>query len=279
MRRTNVATVPLTRWASAIAASLPDGSRRPLSIVSSLMRLPRGRRPTPEPLYASASFVTLTFAVGFSRCTTISAVIIFVSDAIGSTRSGRRRHRTSPVSRSKSRPLRGCWWKRNRSGSAVASSLSCSGRAAGSAAWTGPLATCSGAGAGRVRGAVAVESAPRSPPPALPPHPAATSSAASAAASIARHLLIAAEDEATRRRCPARAPRRASVHRVAGPVVVGVVPARERLDREHAEQEPADVREVGDAASTAGRVGLVEVAEEHLLGEPDHEEEHRRDLD
>ena len=50
IRVTNLETVPLTRWASAIAASLPDGSSRPLSIVSSLMRLPRGSTPTAEPL-------------------------------------------------------------------------------------------------------------------------------------------------------------------------------------------------------------------------------------
>jgi hypothetical protein len=50
IRRTKAATVPLTRWASAMAASLPDGSSSPLSIVSSLMRLPLGSTPTAEPL-------------------------------------------------------------------------------------------------------------------------------------------------------------------------------------------------------------------------------------
>ena len=42
-------TVPLTLCASAIAASLPDGSSRPLSIVSTPMRRPRWNIPTPEP--------------------------------------------------------------------------------------------------------------------------------------------------------------------------------------------------------------------------------------
>ena len=44
------ARVPLTRWASAIAASLPEGSSSPWSIVSTPMRRPRGSSPTPEPL-------------------------------------------------------------------------------------------------------------------------------------------------------------------------------------------------------------------------------------
>ena len=46
----SAATVPLMRWASAMAASLPEGSSSPLSIVSSLMRLPLGSTPTAEPL-------------------------------------------------------------------------------------------------------------------------------------------------------------------------------------------------------------------------------------
>ena len=50
MRCTKPATVPLMRWASAMAASLPEGSSSPLSIVSSLMRLPLGSTPTAEPL-------------------------------------------------------------------------------------------------------------------------------------------------------------------------------------------------------------------------------------
>src|SRR3954466_6583327 len=90
----------------------------------------------------------MTFAVAFSRFTTISAVIIFVSDAIGSTRSGSRRQRTAPVSRSKSRPLRGWSWKRTRSGSAVASSLSRSGGGAGAAGWDGPVGVWGGGGGG-----------------------------------------------------------------------------------------------------------------------------------
>ena len=49
----------------------------------------------------------LTFEPFGTRRATISAVIIFVSDAIGSTRVGSRRHSTSPVSRSNSRPERG----------------------------------------------------------------------------------------------------------------------------------------------------------------------------
>ena len=44
------ARVPAARWASAIAASLPDGSSSPLSIVSTpdpLARAGAGRRPSP----------------------------------------------------------------------------------------------------------------------------------------------------------------------------------------------------------------------------------------
>src|SRR3954469_2968594 len=66
---TKLRTVPLTRWASAIAASLPLGSSSPLSSVSSLTRLPRGSTPTPDPLYASASLVTRTFAEAAARAT------------------------------------------------------------------------------------------------------------------------------------------------------------------------------------------------------------------
>jgi hypothetical protein len=42
--------LPAARSASAIAASLPDGSSRPCSIVRTGMLLPRGSSPTPEPV-------------------------------------------------------------------------------------------------------------------------------------------------------------------------------------------------------------------------------------
>ena len=43
-------TVPPARWASAIAASLPDGSSSPCSIALTPISLPRGSSPTPEPV-------------------------------------------------------------------------------------------------------------------------------------------------------------------------------------------------------------------------------------
>jgi hypothetical protein len=66
-----------------------------------------GRIPTPEPLYASACFVTRTFASGGSLRTTSSAVIIFVSEAIDRTLYGCRAHNTLPVWTSKSSPAVG----------------------------------------------------------------------------------------------------------------------------------------------------------------------------
>src|SRR5215211_5115536 len=53
----------------------------------------------------------------------------------------------------------------------------------------------------------------------------------------------------------------------------------EELDREQPERESADVREVGDAPLGAGRVHEVEVAEHHLLDEPEAEDEERRQLE
>ena len=48
--RTNRRTLPpAARWASAIAASLPETSSSPWSIVCTPISLPRGSSPTPEP--------------------------------------------------------------------------------------------------------------------------------------------------------------------------------------------------------------------------------------
>ena len=45
-----VSLPPAARWASAIAASLPDGSSSPCSIVLMPIHLPLGSTPTPEPV-------------------------------------------------------------------------------------------------------------------------------------------------------------------------------------------------------------------------------------
>ena len=46
----NARTEPAACCASAIAASLPDGSSSPCSIVLTAIRLPRLNMPTPEPV-------------------------------------------------------------------------------------------------------------------------------------------------------------------------------------------------------------------------------------
>ncbi len=61
-----------------------------------------------------------------TRWTTSSAVIIFVSDAIGSTRVGSWRHSTRPVSRSNSSPERGGFLKRRLTRSPAPSSRTAS---------------------------------------------------------------------------------------------------------------------------------------------------------
>ena len=76
-------------------------------------RRPLGSTPTREPGASTAARVIRAAARGGRRSTTSSAVIIFVRLAMGSTRAGSRRHRTAPVSRSKTRPARGWWWKRS----------------------------------------------------------------------------------------------------------------------------------------------------------------------
>jgi hypothetical protein len=74
--------------------------------------------------------VILTFAPGGIRRATMSAVIIFVSDAIGSTRVGSRRHSTRPVSRSNMSPDRGWCLKPSRTRSRGSSSRTDSGEGA-----------------------------------------------------------------------------------------------------------------------------------------------------
>ena len=68
-----------------------------------------------------------TFEPGGTRRATSSAVIIFVSEAIGSTRVGSRRHSTRPVSRSNMRPERGGRLKRRDTRSRGSSSRTDSG--------------------------------------------------------------------------------------------------------------------------------------------------------
>ena len=46
---TNRGTVLAVRWASAIAASLPDGSINPYNMALNPTHLPFGSTPTPEP--------------------------------------------------------------------------------------------------------------------------------------------------------------------------------------------------------------------------------------
>ena len=84
-----------------------------------------GRRPSPGS--AAPRVVMRTFAPGGTRRATSSAVIIFVSEAIGSTRVGSRRHSTRPVSRSNSRPERGGRLKCSRTRSRGSSSRTASG--------------------------------------------------------------------------------------------------------------------------------------------------------
>jgi hypothetical protein len=60
MSATNFGTVPLMRWASAIAASLPETIISPLSSALTPTRRFLGSTPTREPGRARASFVTRT---------------------------------------------------------------------------------------------------------------------------------------------------------------------------------------------------------------------------
>ena len=102
------------RWASAIAASLPDGSSSPWSIVSTPIRLPAREQADARALVVQRLARDRAPArPRGTRSATSSAVIIFVSDAIGSTRVGSRRHSTRPVSRSNSSPARGGCLKRS----------------------------------------------------------------------------------------------------------------------------------------------------------------------
>ena len=71
-----------------------------------------------------------TFDPGGTRSVTTSAVIIFVSEAIGSTRVGARRHSTRPVSMSNISPARGWCLKRTWTGSRGSSSRTASGDSA-----------------------------------------------------------------------------------------------------------------------------------------------------
>src|SRR5690349_8295793 len=239
----------------------------------------------------------------------MSAVIIFVRLAIGSTRVGWRRQRTAPVSRSKSSPLRGACLKSTLIGSLAPLRASRSGWLPGSAACAGPLATCSGWGTVRVlrRGLAPVAVWP-------PPQPASASSASSARRTSGR--LIGQEDAAMRRRsrtpegpgrsptarsgcrrrpppprgssapggrrrtpAPARGSRRASVDGILRLSIGRASSLREELDREQSEGEAADMGEVGHAALAAGRIGEADRAEDRLLREPDEQEEVRGQLD
>ena len=74
--------------------------------------------------------MTSTFEPALTRSTTTSAVIIFVSDAIGWTSVGLRRYSTRPVSRSNSSADFGGFLKSTRTGSPARSSRTASGEGA-----------------------------------------------------------------------------------------------------------------------------------------------------
>src|SRR3954467_4695933 len=101
-----------------------------------------------------------TFEPGGTCWATSTAVLILVSDAIGSTRVGSRRHSTRPVSRSKSRPERGGCLKRARTTSRGSSRRTEGGGGAGAPPRTGAGAPAGerrwgavgGGGGGRRRG-------------------------------------------------------------------------------------------------------------------------------
>src|SRR4051795_8188011 len=92
-----------------------------------------------------------TFEPRGTRRATSSAVIIFVSEAIGSTRVGARRHSTRPVSMSNSSPDRGGWRKWTRTGTPPTSSRTASGDGAvpPPASGAGPFAVSGSVAAGR----------------------------------------------------------------------------------------------------------------------------------
>ena len=112
MRATNAPTLPATLCARAVAASLPEGSSSPYSMLCSATCRPRGSTPTLEPAASTACLVTSTRACGDAERTTMSAVIILVRLAMRRRSNGLRCHSTSPVSRLNSSPARAGWWKR-----------------------------------------------------------------------------------------------------------------------------------------------------------------------
>ncbi len=105
---TNFSWLPATCCASAIAASLPEGSSNPYRRSSSFTFLPSGSSPTPEPEKSSARRVIITWSSGLEWATTTSAVIIFVRLAIGSRFVACRVQSTVPVRTSNTRPAVGC---------------------------------------------------------------------------------------------------------------------------------------------------------------------------
>src|ERR1700686_2604904 len=111
MRTTKRGTLPATRSASAMAASLPEGSISPYSSVSSLTYLPAGSTPTLEPAALTALGVMRTCPEAGWERTRRRAVIILASEAIGSRWVELIAHSTRPLLRSKSSAARGGWWK------------------------------------------------------------------------------------------------------------------------------------------------------------------------
>jgi hypothetical protein len=169
-----------------MAASLPDTRRRPCRSPSTGTLRPRGSTPTPEPEYPSAARVTRARSREVVCSTTSSAVITFVRLATARRSRGRRRHSTSPVSRSKSSPARGGRRKRTPTVSGRSSRTAEGWPGAGTAAWA---AGDSGSGTRAAR--------------------VGASPASSARHSAARHASPVSRSAATRR-CRRRAARLAS---------------------------------------------------------------------
>ncbi len=188
MRSTKRGTVPLTRWASATAASLPETIISPLSSAPTPTRRFFGSTPIREPTRDRASLVTFTLEPSGIRRATRIAVIALVTLAIGRRRSGSLRQSTSPVSRSKSRPARGGRLKSTTTGSSTSSSLTASG-SGGAVGDSGPFAACrtfapSASACTTVAGA---PTAARPPEVAGPvPQPAAPSPAATVRSAMSR---------------------------------------------------------------------------------------------
>ena len=205
-----------------------------------------------------------------TRSTTTSAVIIFVSDAIGRTTVGSRRQSTRPVSRSNSSADFGGFLNLILTGSPGRSSRTASGEGAVPPPASGAVAE-SFSGPGRRRRRLDHGRVRRSLDQVMRAEPAAADQQQHHEAEDAPH-----QRNATR-----------SVWRLTR-LLIG-----ERPDREQPEDEPADVGEVRDAAArrTAADVEVARTAPARRNQMPEHEqrrkfedreeeddEDHRHDL-